>query len=402
MQHRDLLRFSGQTIARYRFRSAMVLLAIALGVAAVIVLTALGEGARRYVLGEFDFLGADVVALFPGRNETTGGLPPVTGAAARDITLDEVHVLQRRLSGIENVAPIVVGSAEVSFQQRAREVLVMGTTAAFVDVRQMQFSQGRNLRSEDIRRVGDECIIGETLRDELFGRELQMGELIRVADSRCRVVGVLAGRGDAFGLDLSDSVMMPVASAQRLFDIHGLLRVIIQLRDGRDVDIMQEQIAAVMAELHQGERDITVVSPKAMLETFDDILSVMTLGVAAIAFVSLLVAGILIMNITVISVAQRTNEIGLLKALGASSRQVMAVFLTESVLSAGLGALLGVLLGGALVMVGRLLAPSIDFVPPLWSVLASVAVALISGVVFSWLPVRRASCLAPVTALQKR
>lgn len=402
MQHRDLLRFCAQSLLRYRFRSAMVLLAIALGVAAVIVLTALGEGARRYVLAEFDFLGADVVAMFPGRNETTGGLPPVTGAATRDITLDEVQVVQRRLRGIEDVAPIVMGSAEVSFAQRAREVVVLGTTGAFVDIRQMQFSQGRNLRDEDIQRAGDECLIGETLRKELFGSRAAVGQLLRVADSRCRVVGVLAGRGDAFGMDLSDSIVVPVATAQRLFNVSGLLRVIFQLRAGQDAAAMQTRIAAVMAELHQGELDVTLVSPKAMLETFDDILTVMTLGVAAIAFISLLVAGILIMNITVISVAQRTNEIGLLKALGASSQQVTAVFLTESVVSAGVGAALGWILGGALVIAGRLLAPSFDFAPPLWAIVSSFMVALLSGAVFAWLPVRRASALTPITALQKR
>ncbi|NHN36981.1 FtsX-like permease family protein [Pseudomaricurvus alcaniphilus] len=402
MGERDSLLFCWQSITRYRFRSAMILLAIGFGVAAVVVLTALGEGARRYVLQEFAFLGKDVLVMFPGRNETTGGLPPVTGAAARDITLADVAVLGRRVSGLQQSAPLVLGSAAVSFQQRSREVIVLGTSAAFVTVRKLKLARGRNLQLEDIERASVECLIGQTLERELLQGEAALGALLRVADYRCRVVGVLQGRGDAFGMDLGDSLILSVAAAQRLFNTAGLFRVIMQVREGYDPEQVKQQVIDVITALHQGENDVTVVSPDALLSTFDDILTAMTLGVGAIGGISLLVAGILIMNITVISVGQRTEEIGLLKALGADDRLIRKLFVLEAVLLSVCGAVLGSLAGLLLLLLGRQLLPQVDFAVPLWALFGAGGVAVGCGFLFSWVPATRASKLLPLNALQRR
>ncbi|MBR9909603.1 MAG: FtsX-like permease family protein [Gammaproteobacteria bacterium] len=402
MGERDSLLFCWQSITRYRFRSAMILLAIGFGVAAVVVLTALGEGARRYVLQEFAFLGKDVLVMFPGRNETTGGLPPVTGAAARDITLADVAVLGRRVSGLQQSAPLVLGSAAVSFQQRSREVIVLGTSAAFVTVRKLKLARGRNLQLDDIERASVECLIGQTLERELLQGEAALGALLRVADYRCRVVGVLQGRGDAFGMDLGDSLILSVAAAQRLFNTAGLFRVIMQVREGYDPEQVKQQVIDVITALHQGENDVTVVSPDALLSTFDDILTAMTLGVGAIGGISLLVAGILIMNITVISVGQRTEEIGLLKALGADDRLIRKLFVLEAVLLSVCGAVLGSLAGLLLLLLGRQLLPQVDFAVPLWALFGAGGVAVGCGFLFSWVPATRASKLLPLNALQRR
>lgn len=402
MRISDSLQFSRNALLRYRFRSAMVLLAISLGVSSVVVLTALGEGARGFVVKEFSFLGKDVLAIFPGRNETTGGMPPVTGVAARDITLDEAVFLKRRLPAVVDVAPVVIGSAEVSRRGLAREVMVMGSSASFVEIRQLSFAQGRNLRVVDLQRGSDECLIGETLRDELFpAGSAVLGKSLRIADYRCYIVGVLSGRGDAMGLNLSDAVLLPVASAQRIFNTPGLFRLIVRLAPGWSIDAGSRQILAAMKELHQGEEDVTVVSPDAMLESFDNILAMMTLAVGLIAAISLLVAGVLIMNITLISVTQRTSEIGLLKALGASSAQVTRLFLIESVLGCSLGAVLGLGLAFAVLFLAGQWFPAIPMRPPLWAPLMAITVAVGSGLVFAWLPARRAASLPPITALQQ-
>ena len=396
----DSFIFCWQSISRFRFRSGMILLAVGFGVASVVTLTALGEGARRYVLEEFSFLGKDVLVMFPGRNETSGGLPPVTGSAARDITLHDVHLLQTRISGLKRVAPLVVGSAEVSFQQRAREVIILGTSDSFVPIRQMTLARGRNLQLDDIERASDECLIGQTLEDELLRGEPPIGALLRVADYRCRVVGVLSGRGDAFGMDLSDSLMVSVAAAQRLFNTEGLFRVLMQVRPGYPLEQTRQQVGELIKVLHQGENDVTIISPDALLTTFDDIFSALTLGVAAIGGISLLVSGVLIMNITVISVGQRTEEVGLLKALGADSGVVQRLFVMEAVMLSAIGALLGVVVGLALVMIGRQWL-HVDFVVPSWALVGAPLVALLCGLVFAWLPARQASGMLPLAALQK-
>lgn len=401
MRSIDLLQFSAQTLLRQRFRGVMILLAMGLGVAAVVVLTALGEGARGYVMGEFASIGKDVLVIFPGRKETTGGMPPVSGSSARDITLEEASLLQRRLSALRAVAPLIIGSARVSFKERGREVNVLGTTSLFLQVRHLQLSAGANLPERDIRFAGGEAIIGEKLKKELFEGRPAIGELIRIGDSRFRVIGVLGGRGDAMGMDLSDAAIIPVASAQRVFNVAGLFRVLLQLREGYTAAAVKSRVEALMQEFHQGELDVTVVSPDAMLATFDNILVAMTLAVGAIGGISLLVAGVLIMNVMLISVSQRTREIGLLKALGASSADILRLFLSEALLLTGSGALVGLLAGRALVWAGRQWLPDVPFQTPAWALVTAVATALVTGLGFSWLPARRASRLQPVEALQK-
>lgn len=401
MRSADLFQFSSQTLLRQRFRGLMILLAMGLGVAAVVALTALGEGARGYVMAEFASIGKDVLVVFPGRKETTGGMPPVTGSSARDITLEEAYLLERRLSAVRAVAPLIIGSARVAFNERGRDVIVLGTTSTFMDVRHLRLSQGRNLPAGDFRRGGGEAIIGEKLKKELFEARPAVGEFIRIGDSRFRVVGILAGRGDAMGMDLSDAAIIPVASAQRVFNVKGLFRVMLQLRPGYAVNEVKQRIETTMREFHQGELDVTVISPDAMMSTFDGILVAMTLAIGAIGGISLLVAGVLIMNVMLISVSQRTREIGLLKALGASSADVMRLFLTEAMLLTGVGAVFGLALGWVLVWLARQWLPDVPFQTPPWALVTATVTALLTGLGFSWLPARRASRLQPVEALQK-
>jgi putative ABC transport system permease protein len=219
----DLLRFTTLALRRQRFRSGMLLLAVGLGVAAVIVLTALGEGARGYVMGEFAFLGKDTVIMFPGRKETTGGMPPVTGTSARAITLEEVEVLQRTVAGIGGVAPLVLGNAPVSFEARARDSMVIGTTADFFDIRLLEIAQGSNLPDLALDEGKPVGVIGQKLKSELFDNRRAIGQWVRLRDYRFRIIGVLKGTGDSFGLDLSEAIFIPVASAQSVFNVHGLV-----------------------------------------------------------------------------------------------------------------------------------------------------------------------------------
>ena len=398
----DLIRFTLLALRRQRFRSVMLLVAVGLGVGAVIVLTALGEGARGYVMGEFAFLGKDTVVMFPGRKETTGGMPPITGTSARAITLEEVEVLQRTVPGVGSLAPIVIGNGPVSYESRERESIVVGTTAAFFTIRQLEVAQGTTLPDLALSEGKPVAVIGQKLKDELFDNRRAIGQWVRLRDYRFRVIGVLKGTGDSFGTDLSEAIFVPVASAQSVFNVHGLFRVMMKARDNYRVEEVKSQVSDRMQELHEGEQDVTVVSPDAMLTTFDDILRALTLGVAGIAGISLVVAGILVMNVTLMSVKQRTAEIGLLKAIGAPASQVRTLFLAEAALIATAGALLGMLAGRLLVTAGRHLYPSIPFVTPGWAMLAAFALAVGTALVFAWLPAQQAARLEPVDALGRK
>ena len=239
----------------------------------------------------------------------------------------------------------MIGNGPVSYKSRERESIVLGTTAAFFDIRQMQVGQGSSLPELALNEGTPVAVIGHKLKSELFDNRRAIGQWVRLRDYRFRVIGVLQGTGDSFGADLSEAIFVPVASAQSVFNVHGLFRVMMKVKDNYQVEEVKSQISHRMQELHDGEQDVPIVSPDAMLSTFDDILQAMTLGVAGIAAISLVVAGILVMNVTLMSVKQRTAEIGLLKAVGAPAAQVRTLFLTEAALIASAGALLGMLLG---------------------------------------------------------
>jgi putative ABC transport system permease protein len=395
----DLLRFTVLALRRQRFRSGMLLLAVGLGVAAVVVLTAVGEGARGYVMGEFAFLGKDTVVIFPGRKETTGGMPPVTGTSARAITLEEVEVLSRTVPGIGGIAPLVLGNAPVSFEARERDSVVIGTTAAFLSIRLLEIGQGSTLPDLALDESSPVAVIGQKLKRELFDNRRAIGQWVRLRDYRFRIIGVLKGTGDSFGMDLSEAIFIPVASAQSVFNIHGLFRVMMKVEDNYGVEEVKQQIADRMQELHDGELDVTVVSPDAMLTTFDDILQILTLGVGGIAAISLMVAGILVMNVTLMSVKQRTAEIGLLKAVGAPSAQVRSLFLAEAAVIASVGAVLGLAAGHLLVAIARRIYPAIPFAAPTWAIVAAFGLAVGTALLFAWLPAQQAAHMEPVDAL---
>jgi len=399
MRGPDLLRFNLRLLIGQWFRTLMTLLAAAVGVAAVLLLTGMGEGARRFVLEEFNLLGNDVLIVLPGRKETTGGVPPLTGEGTRDLTIEDAEALLH-LPGVRRVAPLIVGLTEVEAGGRNRELVVVGSSAELFHMRQMKTAQGQILPPLPLDRAEPVCVIGHEVRRSLFDQQPVLGRWLRTADRRCRVIGVLEDRGVSLGTDLSEAVIIPVASAQQLFNTQGLFRLFVQVQHLELIDSVKPAILELIQTRHQGERDITLITQDSLLGVFDDVLQLLTLAVGAIAAISLVVAGILIMNITLISVSQRTPEIGLLKALGASERQVHRLFLSEALMMALLGALLGVLIGYALLWSGHWLWPQFPVSVPIWALTGAVLLAIGVALVFAWLPARKAARLPPVLALK--
>ncbi|MAT52174.1 MAG: peptide ABC transporter permease [Porticoccaceae bacterium] len=399
MRLADQLRFNWQVFSGHPLRTALLLLAVAIGVAAVIMLTSLGEGARRYIDAEFSSLGNRLIVVFPGRNETTGGAPPVYGNTARDLTLEDARALGR-IPSIRGYAPIIAGTTPVSRGSRSREVITLGTNAGFFDVRQVTASQGRVFPARAETDALAICVLGDKLKQELFGNDWAVGEWVRIGDRRMRVIGVLEDKGESFGMDMSDIVLIPVKTAEQIFNTPGLFRVILELGEGADQDLAIERIYQVIRDRHEGEDDVTVVTQDSILAAFNNILTVLTLAIAAIGAISLVVAGILVMNISLISVSQRRGEIGLLKAIGASRRQVRELFLGESMLLMVLGIVLGAVFAYGVVYVVRGLYPAFPLMPPWWAVPSAALTALSAGLLFSWLPARRASNLDPVLAMR--
>jgi len=234
----------------------------------------------------------------------------------------------------------------------------------------------------------------------LFGNEQALGEWLRLGDRRFRVIGILGSSGRSLGVDLQELVIIPVASAQALFNSPGLFRILVEARSRDSMPRLQDQIRKTVARRHQGEEDITVVTQDAVLATFDNILRALTFTVGGIGAISLAVAGILIMNIMLVAVSQRVREIGLLKAVGARRGQLTLIFLSEAVMLASLGGVLGLLLGylGTLAIHGAY--PDLDAQAPGWAIAAALGVSSLTGLVFGIMPARRAAAMEAVAALR--
>ncbi len=399
MRPTDVLHLATESLVRARLRSVMMLIAMAIGVAAVVVLTGLGEGARRYVTGEFRALGTDLLIVLPGRSETTGVQPGLfSGETPRDLTLDDARALLR-LPGVARISPIVIGSAPVSAGPLSREVPIVGTNDEFMTVRNLDVSEGRFLPQGELDRDLAVCVVGRKVQAELFSQHSAVGESVRIGDRRFRVIGVLADEGRAVGLDLQEIVVIPVSSAQQLFNTESLFRILIQATDREALPRVREAVRDLLTERHQGEEDVTVITQDAVVATFDRIFTALTLTLAGIASISLAVAGILIMNVMLVAVSQRTAEVGLLKSLGARGRQITLLFLTEAVLLSLAGAIAGLALGYLGNWAIGVAYPALPLGAPRWAVALAVLIAVASGVVFGLLPARRAARLDPVLAL---
>ncbi|MCF6258008.1 MAG: ABC transporter permease [Gammaproteobacteria bacterium] len=401
MKTRDATRFAFDALRGYRTRTLLMLLAMSIGVASVLVLTSLGEAARRYVTGEFSSLGTNLIIVLPGKSETSGGSPSLLGGTTRDLTLNDALAVSRSAL-INHMAPLIIGSAPVSVKNLQRDVMVVGSTSSLLDVRQWRLGKGRFLPETDITRARFVTVLGSTLKQELFGAKNALGEWVRIGDRRFRVIGIMAAQGRSFDIDVENVAFVPVAAAQMLFNTQSLFRILLDTRSRESIPRAIAFIKHTLRERHQGEEDVTLITQDAVLATFDKILRALTLTVAGIAAISLAVAGILIMNVMLVAVSQRTTEIGLLKALGVPQRQIIRLFMTEAALLSGMGAGLGLLVGQTVSSVIGYFYPALPLGTPWWAFLAAIGVALGTGLLFSLLPARRAAQLDPVQALARR
>jgi len=395
----DVATFTWRALSRHGLRTGLSLLGVAVGVTAVVLLTALGEGARRYVLDQFAAVGSNLLIVVPGKVETTGGLPGV-GGAPNDLTFGDAEAILRRVSSARAVAPVAAGTETVSHGGRGREVALIGTTATFAEVRRLQMAQGQFLPEAELRRGRPVAVLGATLAEELFPTGSPLGEVVRVGEWRFRVVGVLASKGTQLGVNLDEVVIVPAATAMRMLNRTSLYRILISVAPGADLELVKGRVVELLTERH-GEEDVTVLTQDSVVGAVSGILNALNLAVAAIAAISLAVAGIGILNVMLVSVAERTGEVGLLKALGAGRRQILAVFLVEAVLLSSAGGVAGLAAGyGAARALARIF-PALPASPPGWAVAAALALAVVVGITFGLLPARRAARLDPVEALRR-
>ncbi|HES76250.1 MAG TPA: FtsX-like permease family protein [bacterium] len=391
--------FVWQALTFSLLRSALVIFSAAIGVTAVILLTALGEGARLYISNEFSQLGSDLLVVRPGKNEK-GGWPGLIFETETALTLQDAKLLDR-LPHVSAISPLSLGKTDIYHQGRLREATLIGTSSSFLQIHKLALSSGEFIPKIDFNQTLPVAIIGSKIADEFFGHTSPLGERIRIGGSRFRIIGVLKGKGVSLGQDIDEIVIIPVANAQELFNDNSLFRIMIESSSRSHIDRVKTSARQTLIRSHKRE-DFTLITQDAVLSAFDSIFFVMTLSVGAIAAISLLVAGIIIMNVMLVSVSQRRAEIGLLMAVGAPPQLVLRLFLLESLLLGVLGALAGILLGRLGVWALAAAYPGFPLVTPMWAYLAAAFTALGAGLLFGWLPARRAAQLDPVRALTGR
>ncbi|WP_306606200.1 ABC transporter permease [Azonexus sp.] len=393
----DALQLASRAVTAQRLRSFLTLLGIAVGIASVILLTSIGEGIHRYVLGEFTQFGTNVVSVAPGKTKT-GGAPSGLPSSARPLTLEDATSL-KHLPGIVAVTPNVRGNAEVHGNGRTRRTLISGVNADSAVVFKLTAKSGQYLPDDDGANARAFVVLGAKLKDELFGVDNALGQRVRIGGLQFRVIGIMAAKGQFLGIDLDDAAFIPAGRAQELFNREGVDEINIAAAAGIPSSKVAENIRRHLIERH-GREDFTIVTQEEMLKTLSNILNVLTMAVGALGGISLLVGGVGIVTIMTIAVSERTSEIGLLVALGARRRTILGLFLGEAIALSALGGLLGLLLGIGLAQLIHLLVPALPVHTPISFVLLAEALAISIGLAAGVLPARRAAQLDPVEALR--
>ncbi|MHB1428087.1 MAG: ABC transporter permease [Rhodocyclaceae bacterium] len=397
MRTADLFTLATRSLTAHRLRSFLTLLGIAVGIAAVILLTSIGEGVHRFVLAEFTQFGTNVIEIAPGKTRASGG-PGGLQTTVRLLTLEDAEALAR-VPGVVAVTPNVWGNSEVAANGRLRRTTIQGVGPGTLGIMKMTLQSGSFLPDESLAQARPLAVLGPKLKQELFGSDNALGQRIRIGGMQFRIVGVVAPKGQFLGMDLDDTVFIPTARALELYNREGLMRIHLTYREGLQANDVAAAVKSVLAGRH-GREDFTLTTQEDMLRTLSKILNVLTLAVGALGGISLLVGGVGIVTIMTIAVTERTNEIGLLKALGARERTILGIFLGEAVALSALGGVLGLALGIGIAQLAHLLFPALPVQTPLSFVILAEAVAVVIGLAAGVLPARRAAMLDPVEALR--
>jgi putative ABC transport system permease protein len=401
MRLSDLLHLALRAITAHRLRSALTLLGIAVGIASVVLLTSLGEGLHRFMLAEFTQFGTNIVEIRPGKPGTNLG-PAGLQTTVRPLTIADAEAL-RRLPGITAVTPILWSNAEtkatVGGISRVRRAVVYGVGADFARAFNSTVSAGRFLPPDDPENARALVVLGSKLKRELFGNDNALGEKLAIGDLQFRIVGVMEPKGQMLGQDLDDTAFIPTARALEMQNRVGVMQINVSYAEGLPSAVPAQAIRTLLTARH-GAEDFGLTTQEDMLRTLSKILDVLTLAVGALGGISLLVGGVGIVTIMTIAVSERTNEIGLLKAIGAPAATILTLFLAEATALAALGGLLGLGLGAGLAQLLHLAMPALPVSTPWHFVAVAEAIAILIGLAAGVLPARRAAGLDPVEALR--
>jgi putative ABC transport system permease protein len=392
MRGREAFRVALVALLANRLRSVLTMLGVVIGVAAVVVLVALGSGAKHEIEQQVEGLGSNIIIVVPGKFEL-GSAPSISR-----LTLDDVGLLGRVVGDERRIAVSVASGETVSVGRRERFVTVNGVNENVPNVFDRPLARGEYISQSDVDTRRRVAVLGSDVARRVFGDVDPLGRQVSIAGVRFRVIGVFEKVGSTFGVERDSEVHIPVTAAQRLFGVDRIDALAVKAPRADDVEPLQDELTAALRDKYDGE-EFSAVTQTQILGTIGRILALLTLVLSAIAAISLLVGGVGVSNIMLVSVRERTREIGLRKALGARQRDILLQFLIEAVLLCTVGGLIGIGLGvGSSVLVAA--ASPLPAVISWWSPLLAFSVSAAVGVFFGVAPARRAGRLDPVVALR--
>ncbi|MBS0496343.1 MAG: ABC transporter permease [Proteobacteria bacterium] len=393
----DTFHFALRSLTAHRLRTFLSASGIAVGIAAVVLLTAIGDGIQRFVLAEFTQFGTNIVTITPGKINTHGGSLGAIGSARLLTIEDAIALKQSRYARYTNAS--VIGNAEIRAQGRSRRVTAYGQGPDFARAFNMQVETGQFLPDDDPRNPRAYAVLGAKVRNELFSDANPLGALLQVGATRFRIIGVMAPKGNVLGFDFDDTVFVPTARALEVFNRQGVMEINFSYHPDAPVQAVVDDINRILIARH-GREDFTVKPQQQMLSTLSTVLTVLKFAVAALGGISLLVGAVGMITLMHIAVSERVSEIGLLTALGATRGRIRLLFLLESTALSTIGGLAGLLIGAGIAGLLKLLISGLPVNIPWNFVLAAVCLSMLIGLIAGVVPAMRAAKLNPVDALR--
>jgi len=359
-----------------------------------------GTGAKRYITNEFESLGTNILIIQPGKTDRKGSMGPPVSSSKGKLTLSDVDMLMKRSTTLSAVSGIMYGASSIKNEFASKNINIIGANEQFNRIFNMQIGLGQYISKEEEDAGRRVVVLGYNVNKGLFGIENPIGKLVKINESEHRVIGVIKETGDKLGFNVDEIAFIPTKSALRLFNTDSLFGIRASAKTRNGIDDASRDITELLKEKRDGEEDFTIVTQVSMMDSMNTILNMLTYALGAIAFISMLVGGIGIMNIMLVSVTERTREIGIRRAIGATQTDILKQFLIEAISISLTSGLIGIFFSELLTWILYFIFPNFDMRPPFWIIPPAFFMSLSTGVIFGVWPARKASRIQTIDALR--